>query len=130
VHLELAHQAVDDDLQVQLAHPRDERLPGLGIGRHPEGGILGGQLLQRPRQLLLPGLGLGLDHHRHGRRGELDHVQQHRRLEVAQRVAGGGDPQAAGRGDVAGAHRRTSSFLFACICKRRPMRSRLPLVAL
>src|SRR5437660_2679954 len=30
VHLELPEQPVDDDLEVQLAHARDERLPGLG----------------------------------------------------------------------------------------------------
>ena len=29
VDLELAHEAVDDDLEVQLAHAGDERLPGL-----------------------------------------------------------------------------------------------------
>src|SRR5262249_58587655 len=34
VDLELAQEAVDDDLEVQLAHPGDERLPGLRVGRH------------------------------------------------------------------------------------------------
>ena len=32
VDVELAHQAVDDDLEVQLAHAGDERLPGLLVG--------------------------------------------------------------------------------------------------
>ena len=34
VHAELALHAVDDDLQVQLAHAGDNRLPGFRIGRH------------------------------------------------------------------------------------------------
>ena len=31
-HAELAHHAVHDDLQVQFAHARKNRLPGVGIG--------------------------------------------------------------------------------------------------
>ena len=50
VDVELAHQAVDDDLEVQLAHPGDERLPGLLVGAHAEGRILLGQALERRRR--------------------------------------------------------------------------------
>ncbi|MNL80588.1 hypothetical protein D3C87_2074810 [compost metagenome] len=46
VHLELAKQTVDDDLQVELAHAGDQGLRGLGIVLHAEGRILFGQLLQ------------------------------------------------------------------------------------
>ena len=46
LHLELAHQAVDDDLQVQLAHAGDDGLAGLMVGGHAEGRVLLGQLLQ------------------------------------------------------------------------------------
>src|SRR4030095_1421552 len=35
--VELALQAVDDDLEVQLAHPADDRLTGLEVGVDPEG---------------------------------------------------------------------------------------------
>ena len=43
VDLELAHQPVDDDLQVQLAHAGDDRLAGLLVGAHAERGVLLGQ---------------------------------------------------------------------------------------
>src|SRR5437868_13474903 len=36
VDLELAHQAVDDDLEVQLAHASDQRLAGLLVGGDAE----------------------------------------------------------------------------------------------
>ena len=38
--LELALHAVDDDLEVQLAHAGDDRLAGLGVGAHAEGRVL------------------------------------------------------------------------------------------
>ena len=50
VDLELAHHAVDDDLEVQLAHAGDDRLPRLGVGVHAERRIFLGQLLQRDRR--------------------------------------------------------------------------------
>src|SRR5206468_9097401 len=34
--LELALHAVDEDLEVELAHPLDDRLAGLMVGRDPE----------------------------------------------------------------------------------------------
>ena len=37
VHPELAHQPVDDDLEVQLAHAGDDRLAGLLVRAHAEG---------------------------------------------------------------------------------------------
>src|SRR5207253_6315138 len=40
VHGELAHEPVDDDLEVQLAHPGDERLPRLVVRADAEGRIL------------------------------------------------------------------------------------------
>ena len=58
---ELAHHAVDDDVEVELAHARDEGLPGLRVGLDAEGGVLLGQALQGDPQLVLVGLGLGLD---------------------------------------------------------------------
>ena len=45
VDAELALQAVDDDLQVQLAHPADERLPRLLVRTDAEGRVLLGQAL-------------------------------------------------------------------------------------
>jgi hypothetical protein len=40
VDVELALEAVDDDLEVQLAHARDQRLAGLVVGAHAEGRVL------------------------------------------------------------------------------------------
>ncbi len=63
--LVLAHHAVDDDLQVQLAHAADDGLARVRIGMHLEGRILLRQLGQRHAHLFLVGLGLRL--HRHVR---------------------------------------------------------------
>ena len=45
--LELAQQAVDDDLEVQLAHAGDDRLAGLAVGTNPERRVLLGELGER-----------------------------------------------------------------------------------
>src|SRR5215204_2924553 len=59
--LELPLHTVDEDLEVQLAHARDDRLAGLRIGANPECRVLLLQLLERSAQLILVGLGLRLD---------------------------------------------------------------------
>ena len=59
--LELAPQAVDDDLEVELAHAGDDGLAGLFVGERAERRILVGELLQRHAELLDVGLGLRLD---------------------------------------------------------------------
>ena len=38
--LELSLHPVDQDLEVQLAHAGDDRLPRLLVGAHPEGRVL------------------------------------------------------------------------------------------
>src|SRR5437588_3890878 len=43
LHLELAQEAVDDDLQVELAHPVDQGLRGLLVAGHAERRILEGE---------------------------------------------------------------------------------------
>src|SRR3989454_256732 len=69
VDLELPLHALDEHFQVQLAHPADDGLRGLGVRVHAEGGVLFGELLEREAQLVLVGLGLGLDRHRDHRLG-------------------------------------------------------------
>ena len=59
--LELADHAVDEHVEVELAHAGDERLGRLRVGVDPEGRVLLGQALERDRQLVLVGLGLRLD---------------------------------------------------------------------
>src|SRR3989454_12615326 len=61
---ELAQQAVDDDLEVQLAHPVDERLARLLLARHPERRVLEGQTRQRYTEPFLVGARLRLDRDR------------------------------------------------------------------
>jgi hypothetical protein len=39
VDAELALHALDDDLEMQLTHPADDRLPGLRIGADAEGRV-------------------------------------------------------------------------------------------
>ena len=102
VHAVFAAQAVDDDLQVQLAHAGQDGLAGLLVGLQPQRGILAGQLLQAERHLLDALLGLRLDgdvddRHREG------HALQHDRVgRVGQGVARAGVLQAHEGGDVAG----------------------------
>src|SRR3990170_1383776 len=54
-------QAVDDDLEVQLAHAADDGLPGLGVLVDAEGRILLDHLGQAEVEPLLLRQGLGLD---------------------------------------------------------------------
>src|SRR5882762_6835938 len=61
VDLELPPHALDDDLEVQLAHAADDRLRGFGIGVHAERGVFFRQLGQGHAQLILVGLGLRLN---------------------------------------------------------------------
>src|SRR6476659_10873111 len=64
VNRELAHQAVDDDLEVELAHARDQGLAGLVVGLDAEGRILLGEALKARAELVLVGFGLRLDRDR------------------------------------------------------------------
>ena len=57
----LSSQPVDDDVEVELAHAANDRLPGLCVLVDVEGGILVGQLLEPEVQLLALGLRLRLD---------------------------------------------------------------------
>ena len=61
VDLELALHAVDDDLEVQFAHPLDHGLAALVIDRDAEGRVLGREPRQRLAHLFLVALGLRLD---------------------------------------------------------------------
>ena len=105
LHLELAQQAVHDDLQMQLTHTGDDGLTRLLVGVGAEGGILLRQLHQGDGHLLLTGLGLGLDGHAdHGLR-ELHGLQNDGMTLIAQGIAGGGVLQTHDGGDIAGIHR-------------------------
>ena len=78
VHFELAQQAVDDDLQMELAHAGDDGLARLLVGAHAEGRVFVGQLHEALAQPVLVDLGLGLDGHEDDRLGELDGLEDDR----------------------------------------------------
>ena len=99
--VELALHAVDDHLEVQLAHAGDHGLAGLLVGAHLEGRVLLGQARERRGHLLLVDLGLRLDREVHHRLGERHRLEHDRRVGRAQRVAGRGLLEADGGGDVA-----------------------------
>src|SRR4051812_12378127 len=103
--LELPLHAVDEDVEVELAHALDDGLAGLLVLLGAERRVLFGQLLDRGAELLLVGLRLGLD-------GDLDdRLRERHRLEddlvvrVGQGVTGGGVLQADDRVDVTGGDR-------------------------
>ena len=102
LHLELAPHAVDDDVEMQLAHAGDDRLAGFLVGLHAERRILGGEPAERDAHLLLVGLGVRLDGDLDDRLGELHALQDDRLQRIAERVAGRRVLQAHHRDDVAG----------------------------
>ena len=99
--LELADHPVHQDVEMQLAHPGDERLAALGIGLDPERGVFLGEPLQGDAQLVLVGLGLRLDLDLDDRLGERHGLEDHRVVGVGQRVAGVRLLEPDGRGDIA-----------------------------
>ena len=99
--LELAQQAVDDDLEVQLAHAGDDGLAGLGVGVHLEGRVLLGELHEADLELGLLVLALGLDGDVDDGLGEDHRLEDDRGVLVAQGVAGRGVLEADDGHDVA-----------------------------
>ena len=59
LHPELPDHPVHQDLQVQLAHPRDHGLPAFLIDPDPESGVFLGQAVKRSRSLSWSALVLG-----------------------------------------------------------------------
>src|SRR4051812_28873440 len=100
--VELAAHAVDQHLEVQLAHAGDLGLAGLLVRLDLEGRILLGQAAEGDRHLLLVGLGLGLHRDLDDRLGELDRLELDRRVGRRKRVAGDDLLDADAGGDVAG----------------------------
>ena len=97
---ELAGEPVDEDLEMQLAHAGDDRLPGLGVGIDLEGRVFLGEALQRRGQLLLVDLGLRLDRQVDDGLGEDGGLEDDGLGGVAERVAGEGVLHAHDRHDV------------------------------
>ena len=87
--LELAHHAVADNFEVQLAHARDDRLAGFLVGEDAESRVFLGEALQCDTHLFLVDFGLRLDGHGNDRLGEGRRLEKNRMVFVAERVARG-----------------------------------------
>src|SRR6478735_830951 len=103
--VELALHAVDQDVEVELAHALDDRLTGLLVLLRTEGRVLFGELLDRRAELLLVGLGLRLDGDLDDGLGEGHRLEDDLVLRIAERVARGGVLEADDRVDVTGGDR-------------------------
>ncbi len=90
IHLELPHQAVDDDLQVEFPHAGDDGLAGVGVAVDPERRVFRGDLGQRLSQFVLVRLGGGLDGDIDDRLRNMQGLQHHGVPLIRQGVAGGG----------------------------------------
>src|SRR6266852_585607 len=101
VDRKFAQHPVDDDLEVQLTHPRDDGLRRLLVGPDLEGWVFLGELGERLPHLLLVHLGARLDRHADDRVREDDRLQQDRVVLVGEGVPRGRLLQADGRGDIA-----------------------------
>src|SRR5947209_4359842 len=98
---ELALHAVDDDLQVQLAHAGDDGLAGLLVGRDVEGRVFLRETRQSSSELVLVGARLRLHGDADDGRGELHRFEDNRLVLVADGVAGRHLPHAADGDDLA-----------------------------
>jgi hypothetical protein len=99
--LELALQAVDDDLEVQLAHAGDDGLPRLFVGVGTERRVLVSELLQARAELVDVTLGARLDRDGDDRIGKHHLFQDDGLLFVAERIPGASVAKADRRVDVA-----------------------------
>src|SRR5581483_8060499 len=101
---ELAHHAVDEHVEVQLAHAGDDRLARVVVGADLERRVLLRQRAEGLAELVLVGLRLRLDRDRDHRLRELHLLEQDRVTGLAQRVAGARGLQSDGRDDVTSEH--------------------------
>src|SRR5690349_5352166 len=101
----LALHAVDDDLEVQLAHAGDDRLPRFLIGRDVERRIFLGQTVQSDAELVLVLSRLGFDRDADNWSRKLHRLEHDRLILIRNRVAGGDLLHTADGDDLAGARR-------------------------
>src|SRR5690606_38543841 len=98
---ELAAHAIDQNLEVKLAHTRNDRLAGFFIAADTEGRIFLGEARQRDTHFFLVGFGLGFDGLRNHGLGEFHALEQDVLADVAQGFTRGHVFQAHHGGDVA-----------------------------
>src|SRR4030081_3104239 len=83
----LAHHAVENDLQMQLTHAADDRLPTIRVRVNFESWFFLCQSRERHAHLFLIGLGLRFDRNRNHRHRKHDRLERDRMLLVANGVA-------------------------------------------
>src|SRR5690606_30538301 len=88
-NVELALHAVDQNIQVQLAHTTNDGLAGLFVRAHAERRIFLGQFAQSDAHLLLVGFGLRLDGNVNHRLGEVHTLENDLLVQVAKSVTSG-----------------------------------------
>ncbi len=86
--VELPLHALEHDLEMELPHSADDRLPEFRVVRVNEGRVLLVQLGERVADLLLLAFLVGLDRHGDDGRGEIHAAQNDRVLPGAERVSG------------------------------------------
>src|SRR5690606_24851031 len=99
--VELALHAINDDIQVQLAHTGNNGLSGLLVRTHAERRVLLGKTAKRKTHLFLVCLGSRFHRNRNNRLRELHTLQDDRRIQRAQRFTGGDIFHADARSDIA-----------------------------
>src|SRR5690606_27733369 len=85
--LEFALHAIDENLEGQFAHARDDRLAGFLVGLDAARGIFLGPLRQRDAHLLLVRLGLRLDRLADDRLREFHALEDDRLARIRERGA-------------------------------------------
>ena len=100
--LELAHEAVADDFEVEFAHAGDDGLAGVFVRENAEGRVFLSEALESVGHLFLIDLGLRLDGHRDNGIRERRRLEEHGVILVAEGVARGDVFDAHDRGDVTG----------------------------
>ncbi|KAF1003177.1 MAG: hypothetical protein GAK36_00297 [Pseudomonas sp.] len=106
LNAEFTLHAVDEDVQVQLTHTRDDGLAGFFVGLHTERRVFLGQLAEGNTHLLLVSLGLRLNSYRDYRLREVHPLEDDRLLDVAQGVTSSDVLHANQSSDV------TSAYFF------------------
>src|SRR5690606_20839559 len=102
-NVELALHAVNQNVQVQLAHTTNDGLAGLFVGAHTEGRIFLGQLAQCNTHLFLVSLGLRLDGNVNHRLREVHPLEDDLLVQITQGVTGGDVLHADQGSDIASA---------------------------
>ena len=101
VHFEFAEHAVNDDLQVKLAHAGDDALASLLVGVDPESRILFSQLLESNAHLLLVVLGSRLNRNGDNRIREDHGLEDDLLVLIAEGITSGGILEAHSSSDIA-----------------------------